>query len=93
MANEKRLVDVNPLMKDGWHLVKTGKSNVFIASMSLADVQTVDAVHVVRCRECLYYEKGKSYEPYCNHPTHGIPYSNDDDFCSYGEPKDGDGNG
>lgn len=93
MANEKRLVDVNPLMKDGWHLVKTGKSNVFIASMSLADVQTVDAVHVVRCRECLYYEKGKSYEPYCNHPTHGIPYSNDDDFCSYGERKDGDGNG
>ena len=48
MANEKRLIDANPLMKDGWHLVKTGKSNVFIASMSLADAPTVDAVEVVR---------------------------------------------
>ena len=48
----------------------------------------VNAVPVVRCRECIYYEKGKSYEPYCNHPTHGIPYSNDDDFCSYGERRE-----
>ena len=55
--------------------------------------KAVDAVPVVRCKECLYYEKGKSYEPYCNHPSHGIPYPNDDDFCSYGERKDGEWNG
>ena len=47
MANEKRLIDAKPLMEDGWHLVKTGKSNVFLSSMSLADVPTVDAVEVV----------------------------------------------
>jgi hypothetical protein len=47
MPNEKRLIDAKPLMQNGWHLVKTGKSNVFIASMSLADVPTVDAVEVV----------------------------------------------
>ena len=64
-----------------------------VARNDIELLPTVDAVPVVRCRECLYYEKGKSYEPYCNHPTHGIPYSNDDDFCSYGERKDGDGNG
>lgn len=50
MPNEKRLIDAAPLMEDGWHLVKTGKSNVFLASMSLADVQTVDAVPVVHGR-------------------------------------------
>lgn len=45
-----RLIDAAPLMEDGWHLVKTGKSNVFLASMSLADVQTVYAVEVVHGR-------------------------------------------
>lgn len=47
MENEKRLIDAIPLMQDGWHLVKTGKSNAFLASMSLADVPTVNAVEVV----------------------------------------------
>ena len=47
MANEKRLIDALPLMKNGWHLVRTGESNRFLASMSLADVSTVDAVEVV----------------------------------------------
>ena len=55
MANEQRLIDAKPLMEDGWHLVKTGKSNAFLASMSLADVPTVDAVEVVHGR----WEYGK----------------------------------
>ena len=50
MANEKRLIDAKPLMQNGWHLVKTGESNRFICSMSLADVPTVDAVEVVHGR-------------------------------------------
>lgn len=44
---EKRLIDAKPLMENGWHLVKTGESNRFLTSMSLADVPTVDAVEVV----------------------------------------------
>ena len=70
MANEKRLIDAKELMENGWHLVKTGESNVFLASMSLADVPAVDAVEVVHgwwihpkgyvvsngflCSECAY---------------------------------------
>ena len=50
MADKKRLVDVMPFMKTGWHLVRTGKSNEHLASMSLADVPTVDAVEVVHGR-------------------------------------------
>ena len=50
MANEKRLIDAKTLMENGWHLVKTGESNKFLASMSLADVPTVDAVEVVHGR-------------------------------------------
>ena len=47
MVNEKWLIDATPLMKSGWHLVKTGESNKFLASMSLADVPAVDAMEVV----------------------------------------------
>ena len=50
MVNEKRLIDAKPLMQSGWHLVRTGESNKFLASMSLADVPTVDAVEVVHGR-------------------------------------------
>ena len=47
MENEVRLIDAKPLMQNGWHLVQTGESNKFLATMSLADVPTVDAVPVV----------------------------------------------
>lgn len=50
---------------------------------------TVDAVEVVRCRDCIYYKSGKDYFPYCNHPDGGIEYfCEEDDFCSYGERRD-----
>ena len=51
----------------------------------------VDAVEVVRCRDC------KRWEPHCNgkagicEKRKGVARAND--FCSYGERKYGDGNG
>ena len=57
---------------------------------------TVDAVEVVRCRDCKHWD---SETWFCdNHSTfghHGLEWNmfSEDDFCSYGERKDGDGNG
>ena len=57
--------------------------------MVLEDMQTVDAVHVVRCRECKYRFKNNG------HDKSGCPiidaniWMDDDDFCSYGERKGG----
>lgn len=45
-----KLVDIEPLMKNGWHLVQTGESNRFLRSKSLADVPIVDAMEVVHGR-------------------------------------------
>lgn len=49
------------------------------------DLPTVDAVEVVRCRDCRSYNKPKTgwCEAHldCEHP---------DDYCSYGERKDYD---
>ena len=50
MVTEKRLIDVLPLMTNGWTLIQTGVSNCVLQTKSLADVPTVDAVEVVHGR-------------------------------------------
>lgn len=58
---------------------------------------TVDAVPVVRCKDCKYYTKHRRLEGMrCNHPA--LDYDvecydqwvnvDPDDFCSYGERED-----
>ena len=46
----------------------------------------VDAAPVVRCRDCKYHNK-----PPCPMRL-SFNWTEDDDFCSYGERKDSDGN-
>lgn len=62
------------------------------ATLILREAPTVDAVPVVRCRECKHCDP-ENY--HCDHPigTAAPLKRKPDDFCSYGERKDGDGNG
>lgn len=55
----------------------------------LEDMQTVDAVPVVRCRECKHCDPENHH---CDHHMGTVaPLRREpDDFCSYGERKDGD---
>ena len=104
MANEKRLIDAKPLMQSGWHLVKTGESNRFLASMSLADVPTVDAVEVVHA-QWLYDSGSERYfcsacDEYAIVQLHrgldGSEYYEEylTNYCpNCGAKMDGDGNG
>ena len=63
------------------------------ASRILHEAPTVDAVEVVRCRECKYRFKNNG------HSKAGCPiidaniWMDDDDFCSHGERKEGANNG
>ena len=54
----------------------------------LRDIPTVDAVPVVRCRECNHCDP-ENY--HCDHPmsTAAPLRRKPDDFCSYGERKEG----
>lgn len=54
----------------------------------LEKAPTVDAVEVVRCRDCKHY-KPDEYECGCDFAG-GLPYVKADDFCSYGERRDYD---
>lgn len=51
-------------------------------------VHTVDAVEVVRRKDCKHY-KTEEYECGCDFAG-GLPYVKADDYCSYGEGKDYD---
>lgn len=51
---------------------------------------TVDAVPVVRCRECVgrpFWEKGHNDVPVCL--LSGLYVKSEDDFCPYGDRKEG----
>ena len=90
--SEKRLIDANKLIDfiDVGHLRHPGElcySEVDVANI-LLHAPTVDAVPVVRCREC------KHYDPENHHCDHYMGTSaplrrKPDDFCSYGEQKEG----
>ena len=53
--------------------------------MALANAPTVDAVPVVRCKDCKHYTPVEGGKPLC--ALHSIAVAQDD-FCSYGERKD-----
>ena len=81
-----RLIDVDAF-RDFWnknYRHQYANDNFLFA---LANFPTVDAVEVVRCRDCKHYNEGFCVGYHAHHDV--MP----DDFCSYGERKDGDGNG
>ena len=94
-ASEKRLIDANAFLKDiltagiGKTIIECSESDI---GYMIRKRPTVDAVEVVRCREC------KHCDPETHHCDHHMGTvaplrRKPDDFCSYGERKDGVVNG
>lgn len=50
---------------------------------ALSTAPTVDAVPVVRCRECRYYAASGATTSFCIHPG-GMKFTSDSDYCSRG---------
>lgn len=96
MANEKRLIDANSF-SNGWRLAKFTEYNGrmrLIKTMQLQDAPTVNAVEVVRCRECKHAWIHPCGYVYCHRDGRNAYEMtfNLDSFCSYGELKEGDDN-
>ena len=66
-------------------------SHLIANGVTVQSERMVDAVPVVRCKDCkwLYSEMGN----YCCRSHRGLVRICENSFCSYGERKDGDGNG
>ena len=96
-ASEKRLIDANALKSYMDECSKETRFRVYYgyATSFIDAAPTVDAVEVVRCRECKhhYWEQepchGKSVH-YCKLPhMRGVEVFKEF-FCYYGERKEGD---
>ena len=59
--------------------------------MMIKTAPTVDAVPVVRCRECKWWQEDDDIG-HCDNPDGLDNYAKPDDFCSYGDRKEGDDN-
>ena len=95
MADEKRLIDANALID--WLTKHTGfRGNCedctdidcldCIVENCVKNFPTVDAVPVVRCKDCKHYEWDEWDGVYVC--TKIARYAKEDFFCSYGERKD-----
>ena len=87
-----RLIDANALLRHKRKMSEADFGGEFLDEAVLAsDIEnapTVDAVEVVRCRECKHCDPENHH---CDHPmSTAAPLSRKpDDFCSYGERKGG----
>ena len=67
------------------HATSSMRSN---PDVSLKDWNTRPAPTVGRCKDCRWYEYGKAWYPYCNHPDGLANSVKTTDFCSFFEPKE-----
>ena len=93
MENKKRLIDANalplgkfPNPRTEWH---QGWNDALDAAKDAAE--TVDAVEVVRCKDCKWWSRnvGIVDSPNGHCFSHDID-PNGYDFCSYGERREGE---
>ncbi len=96
-SSEKRLIDADRALEIV-HDQRIAHPNAYhltnYATLILRDAPTVDAVEVVRCMECKFrssWMMNRNLRYIC--PESGMFPNGENDFCSYGERKDGDGNG
>ena len=89
-----RLIDAEALKSYMDECSKESRFRVYYgyAESFINDAPTIDAVPVVRCRECNHCDP-ENY--HCDHPmsTAAPLRRKPDDFCSYGERKEGTDNG
>ena len=84
----KRLIDANALKKEAWPERYTGEGIIYVEDVDKAP--TVDAVEVVRCKDCEYFVQGEPYDP-CEcmkwMVKFGVAYTTPDGYCHKAERK------
>ena len=96
--NEKRLIDADALMdviRQHEYRLATKQGSIDYGMFTLGiqqavdEQQTIDAVPVARCAQCKHFKRNLENDTYCS-SVNGLTDPQEDDFCSYGERKDGD---
>lgn len=77
---KKRIVDLDALLKTLYKYYPEYWEDV------MEEFPTLDAVPVVRCKDCMFYEPFRERDGFCR--IDGMLW-NESCYCSYGERKDG----
>ena len=83
MANEKRLIDANALIE----MANAEGAYGYVDAFQIANAPTVDAVEVVRCKDCVF-----PHNKYTGCPELNGLVTPPDFYCPFGKRKDSDGN-
>ena len=105
MVNEKRLIDANAIPKlferkfeeteqrilDGETYLDTLAEGFTEADDVILAMPTIDAVEVVRCKDCKHFVQGEPYDP-CEcmkwKVKFGVAYTEPNGYCHKAERKD-----
>lgn len=95
---DMRLIDADALIVDLQHRCSNETFYKQVKESLIDCAPTIDAVEVVRCKDCFYSEPLSDYmkKQYgdnvvrCNHPHFGLNLMKKELFCCFGEHKDGD---
>lgn len=76
-----RLIDADKLHYIRKWFEDSNKSEVVVFAKDIDKAPTVDAIPVIRCKDCIYWRgNGK----YCEYDMSGL----EDDYCSWAERKE-----
>lgn len=101
MSKERKLIDANGAYEavvdlSGQAATKSAYAAFWRAGKTVLNLPAVDAVEVVRCKECASFEEtcpGHGYCYYWDYEQGMSPNQvESDDFCSYGERRSDNGN-
>ena len=85
-----RLIDADALMEKA----NSDGTYGYVDAKQISEAPTIGAVEVVRCKDCKHYKpqkKSAHWENRANYCNRVVTIKvQPDDFCSYGEQKDGD---
>ena len=101
MANEKRLVAYDPVAfgeftqslrntLEVYDPYSDGYEDGMGRIEDWLEYNYVDAVPVVRCKDCKHWSNATQKEKYCSYYRGMYDYCKADDFCSYGERREGE---
>ena len=81
-----RLIDADALIKEAYADGAYG----YVDAKQIADAPTVDAVEVVRCKDCKFgdWDSKPNDAMVCMRTKDGF-WRSGNDFCSFGEQKEG----
>ena len=90
MEKKKRLIDANAIKLNGFIIPDLDEAVIFVKD--IINAPTVDAVEVVRCKDCKHYKPRNQsvhweQKALCCARSAQLKFPADG-FCSYGERKD-----